>query len=61
MPVVLQYLTYANPIRFFIAIGNGLFLKDMSFIDVLPNLVPLFVIAAATLGFAALTFKRNME
>ena len=61
MPVVLQYLTYANPIRFFIAIGNGLFLKDMDFIDVLPNLVPLIFIAVITLGFAALTFKRNME
>ena len=61
MPVFLQYLTYANPIRFFIAIGNGLFLKDMTFIDVFPNLVPLVVIAVFTLSFAALTFKRNLE
>lgn len=61
MPVFLQYLTYVNPTRFFIQIGNGLFLKDMGMADVWANLVPLFAIAAATLGFAALTFKRNLE
>lgn len=53
MPVFLQYLTYANPIRFFIKIGNGLFLKDVGVTDIWPELVPLSVIAAVTLGFAA--------
>lgn len=61
MPAFLQYLTYANPIRFFIKIGNGLFLKDVGVTDIWPELVPLSVIAAVTLGFAAMTFKRNLE
>lgn len=61
MPPFLQYLTYANPIRFFIQIGNGLFLKNMNLADVGINLLPLLAIAAATLGFAAMTFKRNLE
>ena len=54
MPAFLQYLTYANPIRFFIKIGNGLFLKDVGVTDIWPELVPLSVIAAVT-------FKRNLE
>lgn len=61
MPVFLQYLTWANPMRFFIKIGNGLFLKNLSFTDVWPDLLPLIAIAAVTLAFAARTFKRNLE
>ncbi len=61
MPLFLQYLTYANPIRFFIKIGNSLFLKDIGLADIWPELMPLLVISFATLGFAALTFKRNLE
>ena len=61
MPQVLQYLTYLNPIRFFMNIARGLFLKDMPFADVLDNLMPLVVIASITLTLAGRTFKKNLE
>ena len=61
MPVALQYLTYANPLRFFIDIGNALFLKDVGIKDIADELLPLAGIAVFTLYFAARTFKRNLE
>lgn len=61
MPQFLQYLTYLNPIRFFMNIARGLFLKEMSFADVFDNLVPLALIASVTLVLAGRTFKRNLE
>lgn len=61
MPQALQYLTYLNPIRFFMNIARGLFLKGMPFADVLDNLVPLMIIAMITLTLAGRTFKKNLE
>lgn len=61
MPQILQYLTYLNPVRFFLTFARGIFLKDMPFDDVLMHLVPLVLIAAGTLTLAARTFKKNLE
>lgn len=61
MPPFLQNLTCLNPVRFFINIGRGLFLKNMPAADVAANLLPLIVIGGLTLSFAAMTFKRNLE
>lgn len=61
MPPEMQYLTYLNPIRFFMNIARGLFLKEMPFSDVFDNLLPLIVIAFMTLTLAGRTFKKNLE
>lgn len=61
MPSFLQYLTYLNPIRFFMNITRGLFLKEMPFADVFKNLIPLIFIAFITLTLAGRTFKKNLE
>lgn len=59
MPTFLQYFTYLNPMRFFINLTRGIFLKGMNVADVSINLIPLFVIAVITLSIAAWTFKRQ--
>lgn len=61
MPILLQYLTYANPLRFFINIGNGVFLKNMQLNDIYIDLLILTAIALFSLALAARTFKRNLE
>ena len=61
MPEALQYLTYIDPIRFFMNIGRGMFLKSMQFKDVFANLIPLILIALTTLTLAARSFKKNLE
>lgn len=61
MPAFFQYLTYLDPIRFYILIAKGLFLKGMSVQDVFANLIPLLFIAALTLFVASRTFKRQLD
>lgn len=61
MPLFLQYLTYLNPIRFFILLTRGIFLKGMGITDVIINLIPLLIIAFITLSLASWTFKRNLD
>ena len=61
MPDWLQTLTLANPLRWFVVIIKGLFLRGVSASIVFVNMVPLFVIAACTLSAATFMFKRRME
>ena len=60
MPVALQYLTWLNPVRFFMVLTRGIFLKGMGFADVFINLIPLIIIALITLTLAGRTFKRKL-
>ena len=60
MPVILQYFTYLNPIRFFMVLTRGIFLKGMGIEDVMINLIPLIIIAIITLTLASRTFKRKL-
>ncbi|HNW25330.1 MAG TPA: ABC transporter permease [Candidatus Gastranaerophilaceae bacterium] len=61
MPIFFQYFTYVNPIRFFLVIMKGLFLKAMPLHDVAQNIIPLIFIAVLTLCVATWTFKRNLD
>lgn len=61
MPLAFQYLTYLDPIRFFLVITKGLFLKAMPFSDVMVNMIPLICISFLTLSLASWTFKRNLD
>ena len=61
MPVFLQYLTYLNPVRFFMLLSRGIFLKGMGPEDVFINLVPQIFIAIITLTLASRTFKRKLD
>jgi ABC-2 type transport system permease protein len=59
MPDWLQYLTLANPVRHFMVIAKGLFLKAMPASDVLSNLWSLVLIAAVTLSVSTRLFRRR--
>ena len=61
MPKALQYLTYLNPVRFFMLLSRNIFLKGMGFNDVMLNLIPLILIACITLTVASRTFKRKLD
>jgi ABC-2 type transport system permease protein len=61
MPEWLQLITEANPLRHFLVIVRGVFLKDMPLPDVASNIVPLILIAAFTLSVAAWLFRQRME
>ena len=61
MPEWLQAVTLGNPLRHFLVIVRGVFLKDMPAADVAANIVPLCVIALFTLTAAAILFRQRME
>ena len=60
MPIGLQYLTYLDPVRFFMVLSRGIFLKGMGISDVIANIIPLIIIATITLTLASRTFKRKL-
>ncbi|WP_347986192.1 ABC transporter permease [Methylomonas sp. AM2-LC] len=60
MPVWLQYLDWFNPLRHFIVIVKGVFLKDIDLSILLPNLWPLLIIALITLVPANWMFRRHL-
>lgn len=61
MPGWLQPVTALNPVRYFLVVVKGVFLKNLPFGEVLRNTIPLFVIACVTLSTAAWLFRRRME
>jgi ABC-2 type transport system permease protein len=61
MPVFFQYLTYINPVRYFIEIVRGIFLKG-SGIDMLwPQLVALAGFGVFILGLSVLRFRKRLD
>ena len=61
MPQWLQVITYANPMRYFMVILKGSFLKDMPGDVIWNNTWPMGVIALFTLTGAGWFFKRRLE
>ncbi len=60
MPVWLRHLDWVNPLRHFIVIVKGLFLKDFGHIALFRSLYPLLVIAMGTLGAANHMLRRRL-
>jgi ABC-2 type transport system permease protein len=61
MPEWLQPVTLVNPLRYFLIIVKGVFLKDIPVSEVIHNTVPLALIALCTLSAAAWLFRSRME
>jgi len=61
MPMFFQGISCLNPIRFFLVIIKGVYLKAMPAPYVFENLIPLALIAVLTLYAASWMFKRNLD
>lgn len=61
MPEWLQVIALANPMRWFMVIVRGIFLKGMPLADVMSNTWPMAIIAVVTLSAATLLFRKRME
>jgi ABC-2 type transport system permease protein len=60
MPVSIQYVTYLNPLRYYLVILRGIFLKGIG-IDVLyPQIIALLLMGLAVITFSALRFRRTL-
>jgi ABC-2 type transport system permease protein len=61
MPVIVQYLTYLNPVRYFIEIVRSIFLKGSGIDVILPQMAALFILGAAVFTLSALRFHKRMD
>jgi len=61
MPVSIQYLSLLNPVRYFIDIVRGLFLKGSGFSVLWPQMAALAVFGVVILTLSALRFRKRLD
>jgi len=61
MPVAVQYLTYLNPVRYFIEIVRGIFLKGAGVSVLWPQMVAMAVYGVTVLTLSALRFHKKLD
>ncbi|WP_426663864.1 ABC transporter permease [Rhodanobacter aciditrophus] len=61
MPPFLQWLTYANPVRYFIVIIRAVFLKGVGVAVLAPQLLALAAIGAVLTAAATLRFRKSVD
>jgi len=60
MPVVLQYVTLVNPLRYAIEIAHRVYLEGVGIGLLIPQLWPLAIIAVITLSAASWMFRHRL-
>jgi ABC-2 type transport system permease protein len=60
MPQVIQYVTMLIPLRYFLVIVRGIFLKGNGFAILWPQVAVLLAFGVAILGLAALRFRKRL-
>jgi len=61
MPVPVQYLTYADPLRYFIEIVRGVFLKGTGSDILWPQMAALALFGVTVLGLSAARFRKRLD
>jgi ABC-2 type transport system permease protein len=61
MPVAVQWLTYLNPLRYFMEIVRGIFLKGVGVSVLWPQMACLAVYGATVLTLSAARFRKTLD
>src|SRR5207248_11211323 len=61
MPIAVQYLTYLNPLRYFMEIVRGIFLKGVGINVLWPQMVALAIYGVAVLGLSVVRFHKTLD
>jgi ABC-2 type transport system permease protein len=61
MPVAVQWLTYLNPLRYFMEIVRGIFLKGVGVSVLWPQMVALVIYGVTVLALSAARFHKTLE
>jgi len=61
MPAAVQWFTYFNPMRYFLEVVRGIFLKGSGIDTLWPNLVALAFFGVAILSLSIQRFHKNLE
>ena len=60
MPDIIQWTTYANPLRYFLIIVRGIFLKGVGLPILWPQIAALAILGTAMLWLASTRFKKTL-
>lgn len=61
MPQAIQYFTYVNPMRYFLEVVRGIFLKGSGFDILWPNFLALGVFGVTILSISVMRFHKTIE
>jgi len=61
MPLLVQYLTYLDPLRYFMQIVRGIFLKGIGIRFLWPQIAAMAVLGATILGLSILRFHKRLD
>ncbi len=61
MPLAVQYLTYLNPVRYFMEIVRGIFLKGIGLAVLWPQVMALLLLGTALVGLSVLRFQKRLD
>ena len=61
MPVAVQYLSYLDPIRYFMDIVRGIFLKGVGFSALWPQMAALLIYGVSVLGLSVTRFHKSLD
>jgi ABC-2 type transport system permease protein len=61
MPIAVQYLTYLNPLRYFVEIVRGVFLKGIGWSVLWPQMTVLAFYGVTILLLAASRFEKKLD
>ena len=60
MPLAAQYITYLNPLRYFIIVLQDLFIKGVGLAVLWPQLAALAILGTALLSLSVLRFRKRL-
>ncbi|MBU1726941.1 MAG: ABC transporter permease [Candidatus Omnitrophica bacterium] len=60
MPKIIQWLTFLNPLRYFLVVIRSIFLKGVGIEVLWSQLLPLAVMGLFVIGFSALRFRKSL-
>lgn len=61
MPVLVQWITYLNPVRYFMEIVRGVFLKGLGFPDLWPQMLAMAVLGVSVIIISAKRFHKRLD
>lgn len=61
MPEIIQYLTYINPLRYFLVIIRGIFLKGNGMSVLWQQMFALLILGISVITISSLRFKKRLE
>jgi ABC-2 type transport system permease protein len=60
MPKIIQYFTCFNPLRYFLVVIRGIFLKGVGIEVLWVQLIPLVIMGIAVINFSAMQFRKRL-